>query len=241
MPIKVMKENRLEDTMGIFDKLKNTAQQAVVSAVQSAGNKRETFTFSALPESLAEMQALPEASLDTPFQAAALTVLALCAYAADKNIGTEMLNWLRGPRPLNGMEISFLNDRFRDGKTYLPFTYFAGSTPENNYTPSEPYTIVVESNHVSAEEQGYMKLFIPCGGADDPRPIKLRQRGSDGKWFLWEQYLLTGVSTPKAADPWAYNIKNWLRGFMDSVFAAERVLLLAHGNRSGTKKPDRAF
>ena len=68
MPIKVMKENRLEDTMGIFDKLKNTAQQAVVSAVQSAGNKRETFTFSALPESLAEMQALPEASLDTPFK-----------------------------------------------------------------------------------------------------------------------------------------------------------------------------
>ena len=24
-------------------------------------------------------------------------VLALCAYAADKTIGTEMLNWLRGP------------------------------------------------------------------------------------------------------------------------------------------------
>ena len=189
--------------MGIFDKLKNTAQKAVVSAVQSAGNKRETFTFRALPESLAEMQALPEASLDTPFKTAALTVLALCAYAADKNIGTEMLNWLRGPRPLNGMEISFLNDRFRDGKTYLPFTYFVGSTPDNNYTPTEPYTIVVESNHVSGEEQGYMKLFIPCGGADDPRPIKLRQRGSDGKWFLWEQYLLTGVRTPKAADPWA--------------------------------------
>lgn len=203
MPIKAMKENRLENKMGIFDKLKNTAQKAVVSAVQSAGNKRETFTFRALPESLAEMQALPEASLDTPFKTAALTVLALCAYAADKNIGTEMLNWLRGPRPLNGMEISFLNDRFRDGKTYLPFTYFVGSTPENNYTPSEPYTIVVESNHVSAEEQGYMKLFIPCGGADDPRPVKLRQRGSDGKWFLWEQYLLTGVRTPKAADPWA--------------------------------------
>ena len=165
MPIKVMKENRLENIIGIFDKLKNTAQKAVVSAVQSVGNKRETFTFRALPESLAEMQALPEASLDTPFKTAALTVLALCAYAADKNIGTEMLNWLRGPRPLNGMEISFLNDRFRDGKTYLPFTYFAGSTPDNNYTPAEPYTIVVESNHVSAEEQGYIKLFIPCGGA----------------------------------------------------------------------------
>ena len=141
--------------------------------------------------------------MDTPFKTAALTVLALCAYAADRNIGTEMLNFLRGPRPLNGQEISFLNDRFRDGKTYLPFTYFSGSTPDNNYTPTQPYTLVIESNHVSNEEPGYMKLFIPCGGADSPRPIKLRQRGSDSKWFLWEQYLLTGVRTPKSEDPWA--------------------------------------
>ena len=124
--------------------------------------------------------------MDTPFKTAALTVLALCAYAADKSIGTEMLNFLRGPRPLNGQEISFLNDRFRDGKTYLPFTYFTGSTPDNNYTPSQPYTLVIGSNHVSNEEPGCMKLFIPCGGAYSPHPIKLRQRGSDGKWFLWE-------------------------------------------------------
>ena len=189
--------------MSIFDNLKNTVNQVADTAAQSIGNKRENFTFTALPERLAELQAFPEASLDTPYKTAALTVLALCAYAADKNIGTEMLNWLRGPRPLNGQEISFLNDRFRDGKTYLPFTYFAGATPENNYTPACPYTITVESNHVSGEEAGYMKLFIPCGGADDPRPVKLRQRGSDGKWFLWEQYLLTGVRMPKASDPWA--------------------------------------
>ena len=189
--------------MSIFDKLKHSAMDTVVTAAASIGNKSETFTFAALPESLAELQALPEAALDTPFQTAALTVLALCAYSADRQIGREMLNWLRGPRPLNGQEISFLNDRFRDGKTYLPFTYFAGSTPDNNYIPTQPYTIQVESNHISREEPGYMKLFIPCGGADDPRPIKLRQRGSDGKWFLWEQYLLTGVRNPKAADPWA--------------------------------------
>ena len=185
--------------MGIFDKLKNPAMPSAAPT----GSQSVTFTFAALPESLAEMQALPEAALSTPFQTAALTVLALCAYAADRTIGAEMLNWLRGPRPLNGQDISFLNDRFRDGKTYLPFTYFVGSTPDNNYTPSQPYTIVITSNHISAVEQGYMKLFIPCGGADDPSPIKLRQRGSDGKWFLWEQYLLTGVRIPKAADPWA--------------------------------------
>lgn len=189
--------------MSIFDKLKKEVTPNANTAPQSAVGKSETFTFTSLPESLAEMQALPEASLDSPFKTAALTVLALCAYAADKNIGIEMLNFLRGPRPLNGQDISFIDDRFRGGKSYLPFTYFVGSTPDNNYTPSEPYTITVESNHVSGVEDGYMKLFIPCGGADDPRPVKLRRRGSDGKWFLWEQYLLVGVCVPKSDDPWA--------------------------------------
>ena len=93
--------------MGIFDKLKQSAMDTVMASAASMGNKSESFTFSALPESLAELQALPEAALDTPFQTAALTVLALCAYAADRQIGTDMLNWLRGPRPLNGQEISF--------------------------------------------------------------------------------------------------------------------------------------
>ena len=192
--------------MGIFDKLKSTAKsavnQAVSTAAKSIGTKRETFTFASLPESLAEMQALPEASLDTPFKTAALTVCALCAYAADKNVGTEMLNWLRGPRPLNGQDISFLNDRFRGNRTYIPFSYFAGAKPENDYTPTEPFTITIESNHTTDAEQGYAKLFIPCGGADSPRPIKLRMKG-DGKWLLWEQYLLTDVKQPKSSDPWA--------------------------------------
>ena len=50
--------------------------------------------------------------------------------------------------------------------------------------------------------EGYCKLFIPCGGADDPRPIKLRRKGN-GQWFLWEQYLMTGIRIPTSADPWA--------------------------------------
>ncbi|MGN1133593.1 MAG: DUF6935 domain-containing protein, partial [Oscillospiraceae bacterium] len=91
--------------MSIFDKLKSTS---VDMEKPSAESNREIFTFSQLPESLAQMQTLPEASLDTPFKTAALTVCALCAYAADKQTGTEMLNWLRGPRPLGGHEISFL-------------------------------------------------------------------------------------------------------------------------------------
>ena len=172
------------------------------AASAAGGNQTVTFTFQELPESLAQMQALPEASLDTPFKTAALTVCALCAYGADKNIGKEMLNWLRGPRPLNGQDISFLNDRFRDGKSYIPFSYFVGASPENGYTPRQPFTLLVGSNHTSNVEEGYCKLLIPCGGADDPRPIKLRRKGN-GQWFLWEQYLMPGIRVPTSADPWA--------------------------------------
>ena len=188
--------------MSIFDKLKNNVLSTAEKAVNSFRSERETFTFSGLPESLAQLQSLPEADLSNPFKTAALSLCALCAYAADKQIGIEMLNWLKGPNPLSNQEISFLDDRFRDGKTYIPFSYFNGAVPDNNYSPTQPFTVTFYTNPYSDAEQGYKKLFVDCGGADSPREIVLRMRG-DGKWFLWEQFLLVGIREPKAADPWA--------------------------------------
>lgn len=162
----------------------------------------KVFVFEALPDSLTAMQALPEAVLDDPYKTAALTVCALCAYAKDKTAGIEMLNWLRGPRPLGGVELSFLTDRFRDGKTYVPFSYFKGAVPENDYTPDKPFTLTVESNLYSDANEGYKKLFVRSGGADHPREIVLRMKG-DGAWLLWDQMILVGIRDPKSADPWA--------------------------------------
>lgn len=187
--------------MSIFDKLKKTVTDTVQTTAQAVGTKRETFTFASLPESLSQMQALPEAALQTPFQAAALTVCALCVYAAAPQIGTEMLNFLKGPRPLSNMEISFLNDRFRDGH-HVPFSYFQGATPENDYTPAQPFTLTIEAGPYADANPGYKKLHIRSGGADHPREIVLRQKG-DGQWCLWEQFLMVGIRQPKSADPWA--------------------------------------
>ena len=189
--------------MSIFDKLKHSnAAPAQVSVPSNGGSQPQTFTFAALPETLDQMQALPEAALNSPFQTAMLTVCALCVYAADKNIGIEMLNWLRGPRPLSNFDISFLDDRFRDGKTYVPFSYFKGAVPENDYTPSQPFTLTVETNPYSDANPGYKKLFIRSGGADNAREVVLRMKG-DGQWLLWDQALLVGIREPKSADPWA--------------------------------------
>lgn len=187
--------------MSIFDNLKKPAQAPAASSSKPTEGTF-TFVFNALPESVEEMKALPEAALDTPYKTAALTVCALCAYAAAPEIGKDMLNFLKGPAPLSGYEVSFLNDRFRDGK-HVPFSYFEGAVPENDYTPSQPFTVKVFSNPYSFQNEGWATLHLNSGGADSPRQIKLRLKPSEGKWYLSEQMIMVGIRTPKSADPWA--------------------------------------
>lgn len=183
--------------MSIFDRIKKSMD----GALKKSEPQVQTFVFNALPESVSELKATPEASLDSPFKTAALTVCALCAYGADKDIGTQMLNFLRGPRPLSNYDISFLNDRFSDGH-HVPFSYFKGAVPENDYTPDVPYSITVNAGPYSDANEGYKKLFIASGGADSPREIVLRKTG-DGKWYLWDQFLMVSIKKAKSDDPWA--------------------------------------
>lgn len=185
--------------MSIFDKFMSQFNSpAQAPKATEPASKKETFSFVDLPESLAQLQALPEAVLTSPFQTAALTVCALCAYSAEPAVGIEMLNWLKGSRPLTNHEISFLKDRFRDG-IHVPFSYFAGATPDNAYIPSRPLTITIEAGPYADANPGYKKLHIRSGGADTPREVVLRQKG-DGQWLLWDQFLMVGIRQPKSED-----------------------------------------
>ena len=167
-------------------------------------NKEYTVTLSKMPANLAELKAMPEGALKEPQHAAALTVAALCMYPVDKEASFEMLNYLHGPRGLTPSDRQFIADRFMD-KDYVPRSYFAGATPDNNYEPSEPYTIKFFENPYARDniDEGYLTLQIESGGADSPRQIRLRTKPSTGEWFLWEQFILSDIRPPKAADPWA--------------------------------------
>ena len=179
---------------------------------QNLRNKRETITFQALPQSAAELQMLPQASLASPYGTAALTIAALCAYEANPQAVADMLNFLRGPRPLTQSDLQFMRDRLRD-KYYKPFSFFEGAVPQNNYTPTQPYRVMVfdnphswvseDSSQSSAGPVQYARLLLQSAGADSPRPITLRLKSSTGQWFLWEQQLLPDIRMPLAADPWA--------------------------------------
>ena len=164
--------------------------------------KKERIVLNSLPATLAELMALPEAAQDTPQATAALAVAAFCAYPQNKDAALEMIDHLRGPRPMNGSDKQFIADRFR-GKDYVPRSYFEGAAPQNDYAPSAPYAITIEENDYSYQTEGYAKLYIRSGGADSSRPVTLRL-AKDGKWYLWEySSLLLGIRQPESSNPWA--------------------------------------
>ncbi len=202
--------------MALFDMFKNKAENAlekginnavtqgankVTAGIKNMGNKKEKIVFASLPTTLEEFKALPQAAMSTPFDTAAMTDLAFCYYPQNKDLSLQMLNYLRGPRPLSGGDLSFFADRFRDGD-YVPRSYFEGSTPANDYTPAEPYTIIVSESPYSYQNDGYATLYITSGGADAPRSVQMR-KAKDGKWYLWEQFILVGIRQPESANPWA--------------------------------------
>lgn len=187
--------------MGLFDDLKNKVNQVANDAVKAVSNKTVEVKFDKLPDNFEDFKALPQAALSNPFDTAALTVLAFCFYPKDSETALSMLDFLRGPRPMSGVDKQFIKDRFMD-KDYVPRSYFNGATPENDYLPSEPYTIKVSENPYSYTEENYAKLYLTSGGADSQRYVQLR-KAKDGKWYLWEQFILSDIRKPESTNPWA--------------------------------------
>ncbi len=185
--------------MGLFDKFKNNP--VAPQDFQAGVNSTQKIVFTALPETFEQFCSLPQAKMETPFDTAAMTVLAFCFYPENKDLSLRMLDFLKGPQPLSPMDKQFIRDRFMD-KDYVPRSYFDGATPENNYLPAEPYTITVSSNPYSYQNEGYATLYIKSGGADSPRSVQLR-KAKDGKWYLWEQFLLADIRKPESENPWA--------------------------------------
>ena len=113
-----------------------------------------------------------------------------------------MLDFLKGPDSLSTMEKQFLRDRLA-GKAYKPFSFFAGATPENRYTPDRPYRITVSTGPYSFTAENWATVYVASGGADSPRQIKLRKKPSTGQWFLNEIQCLSDIRVPTEDDPWA--------------------------------------
>ena len=165
-------------------------------------NKDERFSFAELPTGLGELQALEEATLDSPFKTTALVMVALCQMEKDENATFEILDFLKGPDSVSMFEKQFIKERL-NGKYYKIFSFFEGATPENGYKPTKPYTIKVTETPYSYPQDNYATMYVTSSGADSPRAIRLRKKPSTGQWFLVEIQCLSDIRVPVEEDPWA--------------------------------------
>ncbi|NLZ56261.1 MAG: hypothetical protein GX900_06330 [Clostridiaceae bacterium] len=157
--------------------------------------------FAKIPATLAEFQELADQGMDTPENTAALFFVALEAMISEsRSEGLAMINVLKGPQPMSRHEESFLKDRIMD-KPWLARAYFQGATPENNYAPNEPLTLIFERD-TRPQEPGFARVYIKTPAFDSKRGMQLRSKG--GKWYIWEySAVVTGVRIPVSEDPWA--------------------------------------
>ena len=160
-----------------------------------------TITFDKLPASIDELKAMPQASLNEPEYGAALFIAVMMHYFDNKEETFEMLEFLKGPYGVSTYEKQFLADRMADGGNCVR-SFFVGTSPENDYTPSLPYKIETERGY-DQEIDGRMKIFMQSSGADSKRHILLRHKVSTNQWFVEDQMLLAQIRTPKSQDPWA--------------------------------------
>lgn len=171
----------------------------------TAGGKKTMeikFAMTKLPENVEQFTSMPEFGFSTPAQTAALFIVAMTAYPHDKEACHAMIDSIKGPQKLSQSEKSFIRDRMASKADYIGKAYFKGATPQNNYTPAMPYTVIVEENAYTYQQAGYAKVYVKTAGADSPRPVMLRQKGSE--WFLWEFFgPLTDIRIPAGKDPWS--------------------------------------
>ena len=162
--------------------------------------EKKSIEFDSLPVTLDQFTALPQAELQSPYETAAMFVVALNLYTQNKDEAIAMMNFLKGPDPLTQRELGLFKTQMT---SYLARSYFTGATPQNDYTPSQPYTVVISDNPYSYANQGFAKLFVHCGGADSPRPIEMRL-AKNGRWYLtgFGSSLLVGIRKPESTNPW---------------------------------------
>ena len=142
-----------------------------------------------------------------PYNVAALLVHVICNYEPNNTDGFyDMLGFLMGEfQQISPMMKQNIKDRMMQNEKYkyIGKSYFDESTPQNEYSPSY-YSVSVFENDYSKEEDGFVRLLLKSGGADNLRFVTFRL-AKDGNYYLWSDSvigLLTDIRKPESQNPW---------------------------------------
>ena len=174
------------------------------------GVKKITYTFNALPRNIEELKTLEVNDREyfkSPHFVTALFICCLNRLPDNSTDTWEMINYLRTHTATVGEDnitkvyygdtqniVQNLLDPDPNGFPSVNGlrSYFAGSSPDNKYTPTAPYQVtIVEKSDIYVTKDGnlYAKLYVESSGYDDPvGPLKLRKvEGHDWLVYSGEQ------------------------------------------------------
>lgn len=170
------------------------------------GLKKITYTFNALPRNIEELKTLEvndREYFNSPHFVTALFICCLNRLPDNSSDAWNMINYLRTHTATVGENnimkmykgdmqniVQFLLDPDDNGfpSSNGLRSYFAGSSPDNQYTPTTPYRVtIVEKSDVYTTEDGILcaKLYVESSGADDLMgALKLRKIDGHG-WLVY--------------------------------------------------------
>jgi hypothetical protein len=162
-----------------------------------------------IPQSIEEFISLRDKHATTPQGGAAIWVMAAIIYAQNPELGRQCLiiasdksllgNSNKGYQGFDfGNSSDYLIKQI-DSKKHVPNSYIQGTSVETGYKlGNAPYKIACSTNPYSGkEEDGRIKVFVKCTGADSDRPITL-VRNDKGIWKAVEfSSLVVGIKAPK--------------------------------------------
>ena len=115
----------------------------------------------------------------------------------------DMLNYLRGPRPMSPMDVQFMDDRFRGDGKKIPFSYFEGANPGNNYKPTEPMSIQIRNRPIPSIPTAMLGSTSAAAARIARGKSSSARKKAAANGSFWEQQVMVGIKPAKEDDPWA--------------------------------------
>ena len=193
--------------------VKNEAGESVVIDVPL---NTYTYTFSTIPTNVEELKQYNISGDDGRYKVLALYIMSLRTWKPENQTDCEEMIGYLCNKQLSVYEKQRLAEQMKKSKQYLYLgnAFLNGSTPANNYTPSQPYSITLTQDSVVDEDQVYIpanpsipspdqyRAFIYCKASDSGKWIDVYKSSKDGNWYMYKWMdLITSIKAPASSNP----------------------------------------
>jgi hypothetical protein len=174
-----------------------------------AGQRSYTVTIESIPQSINDFIKMRDNISKTPQGGVVMLLVALKMYELNKEEGykalvvaTDMARLHKGRSirsyegySLGGNYPNMLNSVF-SRFPYIASSYFPGTKPSDGYKMKQgPYNFTFTPHRYRPQNDEQHTLFVPCSGADSPRPVQVK-KNNKGIWKAAEySSILVGIRT----------------------------------------------